>query len=345
MSINFDPVSSGFVGSYKAVYLNNGLFNLFRSPVICTTFNDNSNLAAAGLNVMDGKGISEIASIGSFGQEFTLGNVPILIGDHSNYYDGRDFYFYSLNNLFPLITGTSTTDYTLPIMASCSLNITETEAYMNFDLKSDGIRSYGLGSDHDLYIDKAPDNILDFCSNTTRVAYNKDFIFAFGPFMAFIINGSFNITMEIREIYPVRQAYLDLFNEKPPLNNVDDNRQYKILVPGKIKITGNGTALIDTEGCVFNTQYTTNYDKSGYQYLSLQHAGLLDLFKQMIIPYGNQFELYIQNGNTIERFFRRPGNVGIGVNSSYITTNVLNAGVGEITVAFNCQLNAELDIF
>jgi hypothetical protein len=337
MSTNYEPVSSGFIGVYRSVYLNDSM----NQPVACSSFSDNSNLNISKVNTFDGRAISMIASNGNFSQSLKLDNSPILVGDHSDFMDAREFMLYSINNLFPLLDGVER-EYDLPLLKTASLSISETEANINFDLMSDGIRAYQYGSNHEIFLKSQPDNLFDYCASPTRVAYNKDFVYAFGPYQALVISGNYTINHDIRDFAVNRQTVIDTLGAAP-LNNADTNRQYKILVPGKMSISANGVALVDLESCSINT----NYDKSGYQYLSKQDPGYLNLFKQNIVGAinGNQFELFMQKDNTYIPFFRDLGRVGIQIISSYINSLSFSANENEITVSFDCELNAQLAIY
>ena len=57
---------------------------------------------------------------------------------------------------------------------------------------------------------------------------------------------------------------------------------------------------------------------------------------------GNQFELYIQLENSVVPLFRNFVNNGIRIDSAYITTLNLTAGVNELSIAFNMTLNASI---
>jgi hypothetical protein len=334
---NSEPVSSGFIGVYRTVYL----YDNMRQPVICDSFSESASLSTSRINTFDGRAISMISSIGNFSNSLQINSSPILVGEHSDYMDAREFLFYSINNLFPLIEGTYK-EYDLPLMKSAALSISDTSASINFDLVSDGIRSYNYGSNHEIYLRSQPDNTFDYCAYPNRMAFNKDFVYAFGPYQALVISGDYSINMDIREFPVNRQTVVDSLGLSP-LNFLDTNRQYKILVPGKLTINAKGTALVDLESCSINT----NYDKTGYNYLSKQDPGVLNLFKQTIIGSinGNQFELFIQINNSYYPFFRQFGAVGIQIVSSHINSLNFNANNDGITVDFDCDLNAQLAIF
>ena len=346
MAENYGSVSSGFIGSYRTVYLR----NFSGKPIVCESFGDNTTIDASRVNTFDGKGLSTIESLGSMTQSITINNAPVIIGNNNNVLDARDLFFYELENLFPLVRGIST-PYELPLMKSTSLSISEQEATMTYNLISDGVRCHAFGSNREIFLTRFSGDSLDYCSYPNRVAYNQDFIFAFGPYKAFIIDGSFSVDVDIRSFPVNRQTRIDSISQSNPLNNCDSNRQYKILVPGKVTINATGTALVDIEDCIFDT----NYSSEGYANLSKQDPGVLNIFKQNIfrqsslgipLPLGNQFELYFQpSPGVYEKFFRTFGRVGIEIISSHIPVLDLSATTDQIMVKFSCELQGQLSIF
>lgn len=350
MAENYSAASSGFIGSYRAIYITNDYFTVVKVPLLCDTFNENMSLAANEINTFDGKGTSALRSIGNFSQGFSVNNCPVLIGSHPEYYDARDFTFHCFENLFPIESANGIdTLHKLPLLKTASLNITENDASMTFALQGDGIRAYGYGTRRELFYGNAPNNFLDFCSSPTRPAYSHDFIFAFGPYKAFVIDGSFTINHNIDEFSLCPQTHQDIIGQQWPLNPDDANRQYKVLVPHKLTIRATGRALVSIEDCVLNESFDTNYNKNSYEQLSLQDPGKLNLFKQYIMQntslIGNQFELYIQtSAGQYEKFFRKPGRMGLEVLSAYLTTQNLSVTTSDITVSFDCLMNAAVTL-
>lgn len=337
---DFEPVSSGFIGVYRSVFLRDLVFK----PVICENFTDNSTQEITPILAFDGQALPKTHSFGKVAQGLSLSNSPVIIGDHDEYLDSREFFFHELNNLFPLILNPES-GYELPLLTSTNLSINETGANMNFSLKSDGIRCYTLGDNRELYLSSSVDNTASFCADKARVAYNQDFVVAFGPYQFFILDMAYDISIQMREFPLVRQTLRDTAGVGT-VNDCDFNRQYTMLVPGKVSIKASGNAQVDLENCSI-IEINTNYEVSGYKYLSLQTPGDLNIFKQKLFGYvnGNQFELFIKDGNYYSPFFRKPGSVGIEITSGYLSSLSLNTTQESISVGFECVLNGQLNIF
>ena len=343
---NTNILNNQFAGVYRTVLLNyaqNGVA-INEVPVVCQSFSDNSNIRTTPLQVFDGKGISNTNYLGNINEEFSLSNAPILIGanpdlarHNTGIMDGLDYYFYCISNLFNL----NTYNYSMPLMKSCSLNVTDTTAGFNFDLISDGIRFISSNYQRQLFLDTTNYNIFDFDVNQVSSAYNSDFIVAFGPYKFFIKTLNYSIQHNVRQFSTVRQS-LAPFGPNLNYNDANDgNMNYQFLVPGKMTITANGTAVVQKESLYYDAW--TNYDYEGYPKLNLQSPGFLSLFKSQIYALaGNQFELYIQLENSVVPLFRNFVNNGIRIDSAYITTLNLTAGVNELSIAFNMTLNASI---
>ena len=340
-------LSNQIAGAYRTVLLNynqNGTL-ITNYPLVCQTFSNNNTIKTTNNSIFDGKGISNTIFLDEINETFNISSAPILMGTsptvnsrhNLNVMDGLDFYFYSIYNLF----NQSTYSYSMPLLNSCSLNITDNSASFNFGLTSDGIRSITNNYQRQLFIDTTNYNIFDFDVNQVRSAYNSDFLVAFGPYKFFIKTLNYNINHNIRQFSSLRQTiapYGDVLNYN---DGNDGNLEFQFLVPGKITITANGTAVAQKES-LYSDQWT-NYDYNGYPNLNLQSPGYLNLIKQQIYSlYGNQFELYIQLQNSVVPFFRNNVNNGIRIDSAYITSLNLTASTNELSVAFNISLNASI---
>lgn len=331
MSTSTDILSNRFVGSYRVVLLNNAVIP---QPVLCENYIDTNTIAATRLKIFDGKVISNPISIARLDETFRINNAPIIIGPKPGFYDGLDFYFYTLNNLFPFPTQNVSLPCALPLMKSIGLTITDTNAAFNFELIGDGIREIDFSFLRQVYIDSVGYNLMDFDIDQQRPAYNSDFVVAFGPYRFFIDTFDYNFNLDMRYIVPMRQTLISLDD----LNGTGDGNQlFTYQIPGKGMITVNGTATAQRE--VFGW---TNYSPNGYDLLSTQQPGQLNVYKQLLLGYGNQFELFLQNGNNILPVFRNFISAGIRIDSGYFTSLTLTATQNEIKVAFNMELNASL---
>jgi len=340
-------LSNQIAGAYRTVLLNYNQAGqvVNNMPLVCQSYTNNTTLKSQNVPVFDGKGISNTYYVDDINETFNIGNTPILIGTNptptnrhnSGIIDGLDFYFYSIYNLF----NQSTYTYSMPLMRSCNLNVTDNSANFTFDLISDGIRSITSNYQRQLFIDSTNYNIFDFDVNQVRSAYNSDFIVAFGPYKFFIKTLNYSITNNIRQFSSLRQT-AGPFGPIINYNDANDgNLEFQFLVPGKLTIISSGTAVAQKESLYFDQW--TNYDYNGYPNINLQDPGVLNIIKQQIYAlYGNQFELYFQLQNSILPLFRNYINNGIRIDSAYLTSLNLSASASELLISFNISLNASI---
>jgi hypothetical protein len=158
---------------------------------------------------------------------------------------------------------------------------------------------------------------------------------------------SYDVNVDIRKFGNIRQTAQDTIGVDTH-NEFDANRQYTHLVPGAVTINAKGTAVVDLENSSL-FEFNTNYDVSGYQYLSKQDPGEINIFKQKLVSLinGNQFEIFFNNGINARYvpFFRQPGSMGIEITSSYLKSLSLTAPIGTIKVDFDCELQGRLAMF
>ena len=133
-------LSNQIAGAYRTVLLNynqNGTL-ITNYPLVCQTFSNNNTIKTTNNSIFDGKGISNTIFLDEINETFNISSAPILMGTsptvnsrhNLNVMDGLDFYFYSIYNLF----NQSTYSYSMPLLNSCSLNITDNSASFNFGL-------------------------------------------------------------------------------------------------------------------------------------------------------------------------------------------------------------------